>query len=100
MSSPECIRAVKGGVVIELKVVPGASRSRVVGLLGSALKVQVAAPPEKGKANGAVVKLIAKTLGVGEKAVQIVKGDTSPNKRIRVAGVTPDAAAKALGVGA
>jgi len=100
VNAKECIRQIAGGVEIDLKVVPGASRSRVVGRLGSALKVQVAAPPEKGKANAAVVKLIAKALGIGEKAVQIVKGETSPNKRIRVMGVTPEAAAGALGLGA
>lgn len=98
MNAKECIRAVAGGIELDLKVVPGASRSRVVGRLGNALKVQVAAAPERGRANAAVVKVIAAALGVGEKAVQIVKGETSPNKRIRVMGVTPDAAARALGV--
>lgn len=84
---------------IAVKVVPGASRSRVMGLLGDALKVQVAAPPEKGKANAAVIELIAGALGVAAKAVEIVAGQTTPNKRVKVSGVTPEAAAGALGIG-
>ena len=100
MGVERCIKAVEGGVEIAVKVVPGASRSRLMGLLGDALKVQVAAPAEKGKANAAVAALIAGKLGVAVKAVEIVAGQTTPNKRVRVMGVTPSAAAGALGIGA
>ena len=46
-----------GGVELSVKVVPGASRTKVAGVWGVALRIAVAAPPEAGKANAAVVKL-------------------------------------------
>lgn len=73
---------------IVVKVVPGASHTRVAGWLGEALKVRVAAPPEKGKANAAVVDLLASTLGVPKRRVVIVSGASAANKVIEVAGVT------------
>lgn len=76
------------GVVIAVKAVPGASRDQVVGPLGDALKVKVAAPPEAGKANQAICKLIASALGVPGRDVKVVSGGTQPNKRIAVIGVT------------
>jgi len=78
---------VGGGVEIRVKVVPGASRDRIAGLLGDALKVQVSAAPERGKANAAVEALLAKALGVDARAVTVVSGLTSPRKVVRVEGV-------------
>lgn len=77
-------------VLIPVKVVPGASRDRVAGELDGALKITVSAAAEKGAANKAVCKLIARTLGVRAKDVTIDSGQTNPRKIIRVAGVTVD----------
>jgi uncharacterized protein (TIGR00251 family) len=75
-------RPVAGGYEIRLKVVPGASRSEVVGPLGDRLKVRVAAPAEAGKANRAVVELLEAWLGV--RGVTIVAGASSAEKTVRV----------------
>ncbi len=64
-------------MLVKVKVVPGASRDQVVGQLGDALKVRVAAPPEDGKANKAVIRLLAGHFGVDRKRVRIVSGLTS-----------------------
>ena len=77
-----------GGVRIALKVVPGASRDRVVGVLSDALKVAVSKPPEAGAANAAVVALLAETLGVPGASVRIVRGHANPRKDVFVAGVS------------
>ena len=57
------IRDVAGGAVIAVKAVAGASRDRVVGVLGDALKIATAAAPEKGKANRAIAATLTKALG-------------------------------------
>ncbi len=91
--SPADIPAVRdadGGAVLAVKVVPGASRDRIAGVLGGALKVAVAAPPEKGKANAAVAKLLAKALGVGRRDVLLHAGATNPRKEFLVAGLGAD----------
>jgi uncharacterized protein (TIGR00251 family) len=71
---------------IDLKVVPGAARSEVVGPLGDRLKVRVAAPPEDGRANRAVVELLREWLGTDD--VEIVSGRGSAKKTVRVKGGT------------
>jgi uncharacterized protein len=76
------------GVQIALKVVPGASRDRIVGALGDALKVAVSKPPEGGAANRAVVQLLGKALRVPAAQVEVVKGRTNPRKEVRVSGLT------------
>jgi len=79
------------GLIVPLKVVPGASRDRIAGELAGALKVAVAAPPEKGKANKAVVRLLAKALGLRVNQIEVVKGATSPNKSVLIRGADASA---------
>jgi len=75
-------------VLLPLKVVPKSSRDRIVGELDGALKIAVAAAPEKGAANKAVCKLIAKALGLRVNQVQIDTGHGSPRKTLRITGTT------------
>ena len=72
---------------LDVKVVPGASRDRVVGRYGDGVKVQVAAPPEGGRANQAVERVLAEALGVKAQQVRVVKGHTRPRKVVEVEGV-------------
>ena len=81
---------------LETKVVPGSSRNEVVGWLAESLKVKVAAPPEKGKANRAVIKLLSKTLGLNEDAFTIISGETSQRKTVEITGITPRQLSDAL----
>lgn len=77
-------------VLLPVKVVPKSSRDRIVGELDGALKVAVAAPPEKGAANQAVCRLLAKTLGLRVQQVTVETGHGSPRKTLRLEAVTPD----------
>ena len=61
---------------------PGASKSEWVGLQGEAIKARIAAPPEKGKANKELIKLIAKTFDVAKSQVELVSGATQRRKTI------------------
>ena len=80
-----------GDVLIPVKVVPKSSRDRIVGELDGALKISVCAPPEKGAANEAVCRLLAKTLGVRAQQVSVETGHGSPRKTIRLKNQTLDA---------
>lgn len=73
---------------LAVKVVPKASRSRIVGWLGDALKIAVTAPPEGGRANTAVTELLAASLDVPVSRVQCVAGHASSRKLFEIAGLT------------
>jgi uncharacterized protein (TIGR00251 family) len=90
------LRAVVDGCVLPVKVVPGASRDKVAGVLGDALKVATSAAPEKGKANAAVGRIIAKVLGLDARSVTLVAGTTSPHKEFLVPGLSPEAVRQRL----
>ncbi|MCK5114486.1 MAG: DUF167 domain-containing protein [Phycisphaerae bacterium] len=85
------IREYDGGVIISVKVVPGSSRDRVVGVLGDSLKITTSAAPEKGRANTAIAKILAKALGVDRKSVTLTSGPTNPRKEFRIDGISADA---------
>jgi hypothetical protein len=78
------VRQIPAGWEIRVKVVPGASRSRIAGLLGDRLKIQVAAPPEDGKANKAVAEVLAAWLGLAKSEIELVSGASQPTKVFRV----------------
>ena len=80
-----------------LRVAPGASRAQVVGRHGAAWKVRVTAPPEDGKANEAVVRLLAKTLHVPERDVEIVSGHGGRDKIVSLAGLSAAKIERLLG---
>jgi uncharacterized protein (TIGR00251 family) len=73
-----------------VKVVPGSSRTVFCGMHDGMVKVKIAAPPEKGKANKALIDFLAGELGVKKNAVAIVSGQTSPIKQIAVEGIDSD----------
>lgn len=75
-------------LLLPVKVVPNASRDKVVGELDEALKITVAAAPERGAANKAVCRLIARELSLRKQQVSVESGETSPHKIIHIDGVT------------
>lgn len=79
-----------GAVLLPVKIVPGASRTRFLGEWDHRAKIAVSAPPEKGKANKAVIEFIAKKLGARKSDVTVVAGFTSAVKKIRIDRVEAD----------
>ncbi len=92
------IQEINSGVVFKVKVVPGSSRTAVAGLLGEMLKVKIAAPPEKGKANQCLIEFLAKKLGTKKNAVSIITGQTNPIKQVQVTGMSGQMLLKKLGL--
>lgn len=80
-------RAADGSVVLALHIQPGAKKTELAGLHGEALKIRLAAPPVDGKANAALLAFLAKACGVSKSAVELVSGETSRSKRVRIHGV-------------
>jgi len=74
---------------VRLRVSPGAASATVVGRHGEAWKVRVAAPPEGGRANDAVVRLLAETLSLPRDAVTLVSGHGARDKIVQLAGLDP-----------
>jgi uncharacterized protein (TIGR00251 family) len=75
---------------LRLRVAPGATRAGVVGRHGAAWKVRVTAPAEGGRANDAVVRLLAETFAVPRTSVTLVSGRSARDKIVDVAGVGRD----------
>ena len=75
---------------VRLRVAPSARRTEVVGRHGDAWKVRVTAPAEAGRANDAVVRLLADTFAVPRTSVTLVSGQSARDKIVQVAGVRPD----------
>lgn len=88
------MRATAGGVLLAVRLTPKAGRARVGSVVegadgGRVLKVAVTAPAEKGKANAALIALLAKTWRLPKSAITVVRGATDRNKTLMIAG-TPE----------
>jgi uncharacterized protein len=83
---------------LAVKAIPNAPRSEVIGRLGEALKIKVHAPPVEGRANEVLCEFLADSLGLPRRAVTVLRGDTSRQKVIRIAGLTLAEAKAKLGV--
>lgn len=90
------VRVEEGAVLLSVKVVPGASRTRYLGAWQRHARIAVAAPAEKGKANKALIAFLAKLFRVRRADVTVAAGLTSAVKTIRIERVTPDVVHAAL----
>ena len=86
----------QNAVLLPVKIVPGASRTRYLGEWQGRARIAVAAPPEKGKADNAVIAFLAGRLGVRKGDVSIVAGHHAPLKTVRINRVTAEAVQAAL----
>lgn len=94
------VEQVEDGLVrVLVKAVPGATRDEVVGPLGDRLKIRVAAPPEGGRANRAICRLLAASLGVPVRDVEIASGTCRAEKSLLVRGVEADEVRRKLALG-
>ena len=75
------------GVVLNIRVVPRASKTEVQGVLGDMLKIRLQAPPVDGKANAALVEFLAATLGIAKSNIILLTGETGRAKRVLIRGL-------------
>ena len=76
---------------IRVRITPRSARNEIIGWRDGMLRVRVTAPPVDGKANAALERLIAKTLGVRTSAVSVVSGARGREKTIEIEGYSEEA---------
>jgi len=81
---------------LRVRVSPGARRTEIAGRHGDGWKVRVAAPPEDGRANEAVLRLLAERLGLPRRSVTIVSGHTAREKVVELDGISQERAEAGL----
>lgn len=82
---------------IAFHVTPKSGRDEIVGWRGGELCVRVTAPPEDGKANAAVIRLVARRAGLPKSAVRVVRGETSRHKTLELEGIDESALTTVFG---
>ncbi len=74
-------------VVFNIRVVPRASQSEIVGEVDGILKIKIAAPPVDGAANTELIKVLAKSLDTAKRNIEIINGQYSRNKQVKITNV-------------
>jgi len=74
-------------LTINIKVEPRSSRSGMVGAYGDGLKVKLTSPPVEGRANKELIEVLAKEFGIPKKDIEIISGESSKKKVVRLTGV-------------
>ncbi len=75
------------GLIINIKVAPRSSRSGITGSYSDGLKVRLTSPPVEGKANRELIEVLAKEFSIRKKDVEILSGEKSKNKIVKLYGV-------------
>lgn len=86
----DCISEVTGGVRIKLHVHPGAKRNGISGFFGDSIKFDLQTPPVDGKANAALLKILAKMLKCSKSSIDLVSGESSRDKILEIRGFNKD----------
>ncbi len=77
-------------IIFAVRVVPRASKSEIVGEHNGTLKVRIASPPIDGAANAELIKIFAKFFGVSKSQIEIIGGQTSKTKQIKIVNLTAE----------
>ena len=80
-----CFEEKDGCIILNVRVVPRASRDEIAGQMGDALKVRIQAPPVEGKANAYLVKFLSRHWKIPRASIEILSGETGRSKRLRIA---------------
>jgi uncharacterized protein (TIGR00251 family) len=82
--------------LLDLKVSPGAAANKIMDWNAEILKVRIKATPKKGKANKELIRFLAKLLDIAPANIDLVLGESSRNKRVRIHGITESAVRQLL----
>ena len=82
--------------VISIRVIPNATKNEIAGFAGNVLRVKIAAPPVKGKANEELLDFLCRLLAVDKNRISIIRGHTARNKVIAIDGISKQSATELL----
>src|SRR5437870_4044564 len=92
MTNPSFLRPQSDGVLLSVKLQPGARADAIVEPLGNELRIKVTAPPVDNAANEALIGLLAERLDIARSRVELIRGHTSRHKLVKLHGVGAEAA--------
>lgn len=95
-AAPAPYRWAAGDLILSVYVQPGAKRTQMAGPHAGAVKIRLQARPVEGAANAALIAFLAEQFGLPRKAVQILQGESSREKRLRLQAPAPERAAAVL----
>lgn len=84
------------GLDIRIKAIPRATKNEIQGVHDGALKIRLTTPPVDGKANQALIKFLSKQLKISKARIQLIQGETSRHKTLRIDGITKQQLCSAL----
>jgi len=97
LSLPPYVQQEKSGaLLLHLKIQPNASSSKIAGQHGQRLKIRLQSPPQNGKANRELLRFLSKLLKIPKSSLDLIRGQTSRDKTIRIEDVTLDQLLAAL----
>lgn len=74
--------------ILKIKVIPKASKTEIKGWQNDELLIRLSAVPEKGEANDELIRFLADTLNIGKSKIQLIRGDKSRHKQVRIDGLS------------
>lgn len=83
-SMDDCFKISGNDIIIKIKIIPGSSKDKIIGIYNDVLKIIIAAPPVEGKANKKCIAYLAKYFNVAKSKIEIISGQTSKNKLIKI----------------
>jgi uncharacterized protein (TIGR00251 family) len=76
-------------IIIKVKIVPGSSKNKIIGVYNDSLKITITAPPVEGKANKKCIAYLAKYFDMAKSKIEIISGKNSKNKLIKIYDISP-----------
>jgi uncharacterized protein (TIGR00251 family) len=81
---------------LSLKVIPNADRNEIVSYVNGTFRIKLASPPEKGKANFELIRLLSTLLGISKDRICLIKGYANRNKHVVISGMNENSVCKLL----
>ncbi len=80
----DCFKITGNDILVKVRIVPGSSKNKIVGVYNNALKIAITSPPVDGKANKKCIAYLAKYFDIAKSKSEIISGQTSKNKLIKI----------------